>query len=112
MRSLQFILLLPGIPIVLKANVISYFKITKSVADYDVLSYIDVWNLPLLNKLTVDRNPPVNILNQMQDIGYDNRNSMISLGTFTFVIFIYFIQIAFLLLIWVLIQVTKGKFKG
>jgi hypothetical protein len=38
-RTLQFILLMPGIAISLKANVISYFKTIKSVADYNILSY-------------------------------------------------------------------------
>jgi hypothetical protein len=53
-RSLQFVLLIPGIPIVLPANVIKYFSMIKSVADYDILSYVDVWNLPGLNKIVVD----------------------------------------------------------
>ena len=48
-RSLQFLLLMPGIPIVLQANVISYFTIIKSVADYDILSYFNLWNLPGFN---------------------------------------------------------------
>lgn len=39
-RSLQFLLLMPGIAIVLQANVVSYLKMIKSVANYDVLSYI------------------------------------------------------------------------
>ena len=41
---------MPGIQIVLQANVIKYFEMIKSVADYDVLSYINVWKFPLLNK--------------------------------------------------------------
>jgi hypothetical protein len=48
-RSLQFILIIPGIPIVLPANVINYLVMIKSVADYDVLSFFEVWNLPGLN---------------------------------------------------------------
>ena len=52
-RSLQFVLLIPGIPIVLPANVVKYFSMIKSVADYDILSYVDVWNLPGLNKIVV-----------------------------------------------------------
>lgn len=84
-------MLIPGIAIVLQANVISYFIMIKSVADYNILSYIDVWNFPLLNKISVDKNPQVYIISQMQDIGYNSRNAMISLGTFTFAIFLYFI---------------------
>ena len=40
---------MPGIQIVLKANVITYFTMIKSVADYDILSYFNLWNLPGLN---------------------------------------------------------------
>ncbi len=58
-RSLQFILLVPGIPIVLPANVVKYFAEIKSVADYDILSYFNVWNLPGLNKIIVDDNAPI-----------------------------------------------------
>ncbi len=69
-RSLQFILLMPGISIVLPANVVNYFYMIKSVADYDILSYVDVWNLPGLNKILVDQNAPIKISDQMQNIGY------------------------------------------
>ena len=48
-RTLQYILLIPGLPIVLPANVIDYFIMIKSVANYDILSYINMWNLPGLN---------------------------------------------------------------
>lgn len=34
----------------------------KSVADYDILSYFNVWNLPGLNQIIVDQNPPVLII--------------------------------------------------
>ena len=40
---------MPGIPIVLPENAVKYLSMVKSVADYDILSYIDVWNLPGLN---------------------------------------------------------------
>jgi hypothetical protein len=40
---------MPGIQIVLKANVIDYFVMVKSVADYDIFSYFNLWNLPGLN---------------------------------------------------------------
>jgi hypothetical protein len=33
----------------------------KSVADYDILSYVDVWNLPGLNQMTVDDDAPIEI---------------------------------------------------
>ena len=39
-RSLQFLLLMPGIWVVLQENVVSYLGMIKSVADYDILSCI------------------------------------------------------------------------
>ena len=60
-RSLQFIMLMPGIPIALPENVLTYLKMIKSVADYDVLSYFEVWNLPGLNQIIVDQNAPIKI---------------------------------------------------
>ena len=86
-------LLIPGIQIVLSANLIKYFEIIKKVADYDVLGYINIWNLPYMNKFNVDSNAPIMIVSQMQNIGYDNRNAVIGLGTFTFLIIIYFIRL-------------------
>ena len=62
-RSLQFILLMPAIPIVLPANVAIYFSMIKTVADYDVLSLVNVWNLPGLNQIIVDNNAPILISN-------------------------------------------------
>ncbi len=61
---------MPGIPIVLPANVVNYFNKIKSVADYDILSYINLWNLPGLNQIVVDQNAPIKISDQMQNIGY------------------------------------------
>ena len=61
-RTLQIILLIPAITIVLQANVITYFTMIKSVADYDILSYVNIWNLPLLNRIVVDSNPKVHII--------------------------------------------------
>ena len=84
----------------------------KSVADYDILSYFNMWNLPLLNKISVDTNPKIYIYSQMQDIGYNSRNAMIALGTFTFAIFLYFIQFTLLILITFYLIVTWGKCKG
>jgi hypothetical protein len=92
-RTLQFLLIMPGIPIVLPANVVNYFNKIKSVADYDILSYINLWNLPGLNQIVVDQNAPIKISDQMQNIGYQNRNALYGLGTFTFLIFLYFLRL-------------------
>ena len=48
-RSLQFLLIMPGIPIVLQSNIIIYFTMIKGIADYDILSYFNIWNLPGFN---------------------------------------------------------------
>ena len=48
-RSLQFLLLMPGITIVILANVITYFTMIKGIADYDIFSYFNIWNLPGFN---------------------------------------------------------------
>ena len=69
-RSLQFLLLMPGISISLQGNVVTYFSMIKSVADYDILSYFQMWNLPGLNQIIVDPNQPILINSQMQNIGY------------------------------------------
>ena len=58
-RTLQFLLIMPGVAIVLQANVVNYFSMIKSVADYDILSYFNVWILPGFNSIIVDPNPPV-----------------------------------------------------
>ena len=50
---------MPAIPIVLPANVIKYFTLIKTVANYDILSYIDVWSIPGLDKIIVDQNAPI-----------------------------------------------------
>jgi hypothetical protein len=31
----------------------------KNVADYDILSYVQMWNLPGLNQIIVDLNQPI-----------------------------------------------------
>ena len=52
---------MPGIPIVLPANVVTYFSMIKTVAGYDILSYVDVWSLPGPNQIIVDRDAPIKI---------------------------------------------------
>jgi hypothetical protein len=69
-RSVQFLLLMPGISVTLQGNVVTYFSMIKSVADYDILSYVQMWNLPGLNQIIVDPNQPIFINGQMQNIGY------------------------------------------
>ena len=46
----------------------------------------------------------------MQNVGYDNRNAMIGLATFTFFIFIYFMRIFLALIAKMISNVLGGRF--
>ena len=46
----------------------------------------------------------------MQDIGYDNRNAMMGLATFTFLIIIYFLRVIFAGLMKVFSLAVGGRF--
>ena len=48
----------------------------------------------------------------MQDIGYDKRNALLSLGTFTFIIIFYVFNLGFALVIKFIIHITKNQNKG
>ena len=48
----------------------------------------------------------------MQDIGFDKRNALFGLGTFTFLICFYFLRCGFMLLIKVYLTLTKQKYGG
>ena len=52
-----------------------------------------MYSLPLLRNINFDNDVVNIIIDQMQNIGYDNRNAVIGLGTFTFLIIIYFIRL-------------------
>ena len=100
---------MPGIPIVLPANVVKYFSMIKKVADYDILAYVEVWNFPGLNRIIVDQNAPVKISEQMKNIGYDNRNALKGLGTFTFLIYLYFARLALVLIVKIILKISKSR---
>ena len=68
-----------------------------------------MWKLPGLNKIVVDSNPTVYLNQQMQDIGYSNRNAVFGLGTFTFLIYLYFIRCALVLIIKIIRKLSKKK---
>jgi hypothetical protein len=84
----------------------------KTVADYDILSYIQMWSLPGLNQIIVDPNPPILINSQMQNIGYQNRNAVYGLGTFTFLIFLYFFRLALVIIFKLILKISKKKIKN
>ena len=84
----------------------------KTVADYDILSYIQMWSLPGLNQIIVDPNPPILINSQMQNIGYQNRNAVYGLGTFTFLIFLYFLRLALVIIFKLILKISKKKIKN
>ena len=48
----------------------------------------------------------------MQDIGYNDRNALTGLGTFTFLIFLYFIRCGLILILKIYLLITKSKYGG
>lgn len=46
----------------------------------------------------------------MKDVGYDNRNAMLGLATFAFIIIIYFLKTLFVLIIMILCKIFRGRF--
>ncbi len=46
----------------------------------------------------------------MQDVGFNNRNAMLGLSTFTFLIILYFIRVALSLLMKILMTIFRGRF--
>ena len=46
----------------------------------------------------------------MQDVGYDNRNAMLGLATFTFLIIIYFLRIFLVILMKLISKILRGRF--
>ena len=48
----------------------------------------------------------------MQNIGYQNRNAMIALGTFTFALFLYFIQLILTILMFIYLTASFQKCNG
>jgi hypothetical protein len=55
-RTLQLIKLLTSTYIVFPANVMNYLKIIHKIVSYDVLSYFNIYSLPILNRLQFDIN--------------------------------------------------------
>lgn len=50
-RSLQLIIILPGLKIVIPANLMSYLTLIKNVSSYDILTFFNMYQLPVLNKI-------------------------------------------------------------
>jgi hypothetical protein len=46
----------------------------------------------------------------MQDVGFNNRNAMLGLSTFTFLIILYFIRVVLSLLMKILMTIFRGRF--
>jgi len=47
----------------------------------------------------------------MQNIGYQNRNALYGLGTFAFIIYLYFIRLGLVMLIKLYQKISKNKKK-
>ena len=109
-RTLQLIIILTGIQIPFPANLITYLQIIHSLSSYDILSYFNMYSLPILNRIQFDNNAVNMLISQMQNIGYNSRNAMIGLGSFTFFIFIYLFRIMFALLMKMICLIFSGRF--
>jgi hypothetical protein len=69
-----------------------------------------MYTLPLLRNIQFDNTIPNPLIDQMQDVGFENRNAMLGLATFTFLIIIYFIRVSLSLIMKILVIIFKGKF--
>jgi len=69
-----------------------------------------MYDLPILNRIEFDSNPPIYIYDQMQAVGYDNRNAMLGLATFSFLIMIYFLRVFLVLLMKLACKVLGERF--
>ncbi len=87
----------------------NYLKIIHKIVSYDILSYFNMYALPVLNKIDFDNDQKIYMDDQMQDLGYDNRNAMLGLATFSFLIMIYFLRIILALLIKLISKILGGR---
>ena len=69
-----------------------------------------MYALPILRNIQFDNTIPNPLIDQMQDVGFENRNAMLGLATFTFLIIIYFIRVALSLILKILVIIFKGKY--
>ena len=88
----------------------NYLKNIHKIVSYDILSYFNMYALPVLNRIEFDNNPKIYLNDQMQDVGFDNRNAMLGLATFSFLIMIYFLRILLVLLMKFVCKILDGKF--
>ena len=61
-RTLQLIMLLTSIQIVFPANIVNYLRNIQKIASYDILSYINIYAFPVLNKIQFDNDTAVNLV--------------------------------------------------
>ena len=50
-RSLQLIIILPGLQIVMPANIMNYLTMIQKISSYDILTVFNVYAFPLLNQI-------------------------------------------------------------
>ena len=58
-RTLQLIMLLTSIQIKFPANVMNNLKIIHKIVSYDILSYFNMYALPVLNRIEFDNNSTI-----------------------------------------------------
>jgi hypothetical protein len=61
-RALQLIMLLTSIQIVFPANLVNYLTIIHKIVSYDILSFFNIYALPILNQLQFNSNANVDLI--------------------------------------------------
>mmetsp|Transcript_27117 Transcript_27117/g.41271 ORF Transcript_27117/g.41271 Transcript_27117/m.41271 type:complete len:244 (-) Transcript_27117:1254-1985(-) len=93
-RALQIVLHIPLLRIAVPAHVAKLFSSTISVATFDVLD--PEWTTQLLFNFDDDRQGELQseLLDQMEDLGYETHNAILNLGSLAIFTFFYFCELA------------------
>ena len=89
-RALQVILHMPMLRIVIPSNFSMLSGIISPIIMFDILANDKGYDVNLL--MTFDENDQgEDIIDQMENIGYESNNCILNLGTMYFMIMIYFL---------------------
>jgi len=69
-----------------------------------------LYALPILKDLKFDSSAQNFLVQQVQDVGYDQRNAMLGLATFTFLIILYFLRVFISLIMRIFVIIFRGRF--
>jgi hypothetical protein len=91
---------------------INILTILKQIASYDILESYSIWTTSYFSFLKFDNFRVPFINQQMQIISYNGTNAYMGLGSVTIYIFIYFLNVLFVLVLKLYIKMTGGKYGG